>query len=507
MLLGDIVETSVAVAATAARTGKRAVIADALVAAGDDVELAVAFLTARPRQRRIGVSHRSLGTSPTPAGAATLTLRDVDSALSALEAVSGPGAVQARAELLHSLLARATEAEQAFLRRLIVGELRQGALDGVVVDAVATASGVPLDAIRRAAMLTGSVAATAGMAFSGGAAQIAAVTLTVGVPVQPMLAGSAPGAREAVAALGGGHEAPVWIDAKVDGVRAQIHRDGDEVMIVSRTLDDMTARLPEIVAEARRLPARRAILDGEVLAVDGDGRPRPFQDIGARVARRDGGGLSLVVFDILHLDGRDLIDVPLAERMSVLAKLAPQLVLPHIATPDPEVADDFFTEMVARGYEGVVAKRVDAPYAAGRRGSDWIKVKPVRTVDLVVLGVEWGSGRRRGSLSNIHLGARDEATGDFVMVGKTFKGMTDEMLGWQTERFLQLETAREGNVVWIRPEQVVEIAFDAVQRSRRYPGAVALRFARVLRYRDDKLAAEADTIASLRALAPGPVND
>jgi DNA ligase-1 len=501
-MLADLVATSTALARTSSRLQKRSLIADLLRIAGDDVALTVDYLTASPRQRRTGVSYRTLGVLPPVATVATLTVRDVDGAFDALAAVSGAGAVAARSTLLADLFGRATADEQVFLRGLLTGELRQGALDGVVVDAVAQASGCPLEAVRRAAMLTGSPSRAAALAMGGGTSAVEAVRLTVGVGVLPMLAGSAPSVDAAVTQVGDG--SAVWVDCKVDGIRAQIHKDGTTVRIFSRTLDDVTERLPEVAALVGRLPVEAAILDGEVIARDEVGRPLPFQETGSRVSRHGGGAVSLMLFDLLHVDGRDVIDEPHSVRMVELQRIAGSLVVDHLVTDDPAAAERFFRETVAAGFEGVVVKRVDSPYAAGRRGSDWVKVKPVRTADLVVLGVEWGSGRRRGKLSNIHMGARNAETGEFVMVGKTFKGMTDEMLAWQTARFLELERDREGHVVWVHPTQVVEIAFDGVQRSRRYPAGVALRFARVLRYRDDKTPQEADTIEGLREALTEP---
>lgn len=504
VVLGDLVATSREVATTRGRLGKQAAIADLLARTDEDVELAVAYLTARPRQRRTGVSYRTLRALPSPADAASLTLRDVDNALSALESLSGPGSVGARSDVVTDLFRRATEDEQAFLRSLILGEIRQGALDGVMTDAIGQAAAIPAADVRRAAMLTGSLARTARLALREGVDSVRAVALSVGSPVHPMLATSATDVTSAMTVLTRNGTRPVVIDAKIDGVRAQVHKNGDAVAIYSRTLDDMTARLPAIVERVRHMPADALVLDAELVAHDDAGRPLPFQDVGGRVARHGSaaGDLGLVLFDLLHIDGRDLLDEPLHVRAAELAERLPDEQVERIETADPAAGQVFFDQVVAAGYEGVVVKDPAAPYEAGRRGGAWVKVKPVRTVDLVVLGVEWGSGRRTGKLSNIHLGARDPA-GGFVMVGKTFKGMTDAMLQWQTERFLELERGRDGHVVWVRPEQVVEIAFDAVQRSRRYPGGVALRFARVLRYRDDKPPTDADSIDRLRALAPG----
>ena len=366
---------------------------------------------------------------------------------------------------------------------------------------------MPLAAVRRAAMLAGSTVAAAGAAFEGEEA-LAAIGLEVGRPIMPMLASSAPDVTTAMAGLSADGATDVAIDAKLDGIRIQVHRDGDDVLVVTRSLDDITGRLPEVVEIARSLPAERFVLDGEALALSDDGRPMAFQDTASRTAQdtaREGQrAVTPHFFDLLHLDGRDLLDSPGHERLAALDALVPeQHRVRRLVTADAAAADAFAGETVAAGHEGVVLKDLAAPYAAGRRGSAWVKVKPRHTLDLVVLAVEWGSGRREGWLSNIHLGARDESseTG-FVMLGKTFKGMTDEMLAWQTERFTELATSpvdRSSYVVHVRPEQVVEIAFDGLQRSTRYPGGVALRFARVLRYRDDKRPHEADTIEAVRA--------
>lgn len=501
MQLFEVVVVSRALADTTSRTAKRDIVADLLRVAGPDVPLVTGFLTSRPRQRRTGVGFRSLSSSPPPAPESTLTLTEVDDAFQELADAAGAGVVARRTEVLTALMQRATADEQAFLADLLRGEVRHGALDGVMEDAIARAADVPLATVRRAAMLSGSLVEAAQRALAGGRPALEEVGLRVGVPIQPMLAGSAPTVDAAWQMTG---DAARVVDAKIDGIRIQVHRRGDEIAVYSRTLDDLTERLPDVVAAVAALPVRDAILDGEAIALDDAGRPRLFQDTSARVARRGGDGpvLDVFWFDALHLDGDDLIDLPLAERRARLQAVAPGRLVPHLITDDAEAAQAFMRQTLADGFEGVVIKPPDAPYAAGRRGRHWVKVKPVRTFDLVVLGVEWGSGRRQGTLSNIHLGARDHATGGFVMVGKTFKGMTDAILAWQTARFLELETHRDSSTVHVRPEQVVEIAIDGVQRSRRYPGGVALRFARVIRYRDDKAPHEADTIDTLRALLP-----
>ncbi|MFM6852195.1 MAG: ATP-dependent DNA ligase, partial [Terrabacter sp.] len=455
------------------------------------------------RQRRTGLGWRGVSELPPPAAEPSLTVLEVYEAFEAMSALSGAGSQLARKAAVDALFGRATADEQAWLRAVVTGNLRQGALDAVTQEAVAQVADVPLAAVRRAAMLAGSTVAAARAAFEGEEA-LAAIGLEVGRPVLPMLASSAPDVAAAMAGLSGDGATEVAIDAKLDGIRIQVHRDGDDVLVVTRSLDDITGRLPEVVEVARSLPADRFVLDGEALALTDDGRPMAFQDTASRTAQdaaREGQSeVTPHFFDLLHLDGRDLLDSPGHERLAALDALVPERHrVRRLVTADPGEADAFATETVAAGHEGVVLKDLAAPYAAGRRGSAWVKVKPVHTLDLVVLAVEWGSGRRQGWLSNIHLGARDESspTG-FVMLGKTFKGMTDEMLAWQTERFLALETGREGHVVHVRPEQVVEIAFDGLQRSTRYPGGVALRFARVVRYRDDKAPAEADTFEQVR---------
>ena len=503
--LDAVVDVSAAVAATSSRKAKVALIADLLRRCeASEIATAGAYLSGVVPQGRLGVGWRSLATPPPPAEESSLSLAEVDEVFAELAAAAGAGSTKRRRDLLAGLLSAATVAEQDFLRRLITGELRQGALDAVMLQAIAAAAGVGEELVRRAAMLAGSVVAVAVPALTGGAEALSDIRLRVGTPILPMLAGSAPDVAAAMDSPG-----PKVVERKLDGIRVQVHREADRVQVFSRSLEDLTARLPEVVETVAGLACRAVILDGEVIALRADGRPEPFQITGARTASHvDPAGLSERVpltawfFDVLHLDGDDLLDESLSlrrERLSGL--LTDRHRVPGIVTSDPLEAERWFARTVAEGHEGVLIKDPAAPYAAGRRGSGWIKVKPRHTVDLVVLAVEQGSGRRRGWLSNIHLGARDPATGEFVMVGKTFKGMTDDMLRWQTERFTELMTVRDDGVVRVRPEQVVEIAFDGVQRSRRYPGGVALRFARVLRYRDDKPVTEIDTIDSLRALA------
>ncbi len=506
MLIADLVETSTTVAATRSRKEKTAALAATLARAEpDELPLVTSYLAGALLQRRTGLGWRGLRSMPEPAAEPALTVREVHEAFDRLAALAGSGSQQARAEAAAELFGRATEAEQRWLRGLVTGEIRQGALDALVQEALAAAADVPLTAVRRAAMLAGSTVAIATTAFEGEEA-LARIGLEVGRPVSPMLAASAPD-LEAAIAKASPDGAPVSVDTKLDGIRIQVHRSGDEVLIATRSLDDITSRLPEVVTLARALPAAELVLDGEAIALDDDGRPRPFQETASRTATALVDGQTAVAvtayfFDLLHLDGRDLLDAPGSERHAALTELVPpEALVPRVVTDDLEAAQRFTDAALAAGHEGVVVKSLMAPYAAGRRGSGWVKVKPVHTLDLVVLAVEWGSGRRKGWLSNIHLGARDPDTGGFVMLGKTFKGMTDEMLAWQTERFTELADGPTDDwVVRVRPEQVVEIAFDGLQRSSRYPGGLALRFARVVRYRDDKTADEADTIETVRSM-------
>jgi ATP-dependent DNA ligase I len=579
VLLSDLVRTSDAVSVTSARRVKITEIAGLLRRASPgEVPVAVAFLSGELRQRQIGVGYAALGgllrgdlpagdgPGPDPA-ARPLTLAEIDSVFAAIGATTGAGSQAERRRLLGALFARATPAEQSFLTRLLAGELHQGALEGVMVEAVARAAGVPAGEVRRALLLGGSLPAVAEAALSaaraaGGqgagdqaspdqstldeapaddvsaeiaddvsaaaaedastAAALAALRafrLQVGRPLRPMLAASAPTVAAAFDRV-----SPAAVEWKIDGIRIQVHRQGHEVRVFTRTLDDITARLPEITRAVLASPAEALVLDGEAIALDPAGRARPFQVTASRAGTQAAPGqetpgvpLTPFFFDLLHLDGRDLIDEPANVRQALMAAVLPaDLRVPRLVTGEVADAEAFFADAVARGHEGVVVKSLDAPYAAGRRGSEWIKVKPRHTLDLVVLAAEWGHGRRRGWLSNLHLGARDPA-GGFVMLGKTFKGLTDETLRWQTERFLDIaeppgqhpagELTDARGVLRVRPEMVVEIAFDGVQASPRYPGGLALRFARVLRYRPDKQAAEADPIDAVRAIWEGRVSD
>jgi len=570
VLLSDVVEVSAGVTATSARNAKIAQIAALLARAEPgQVAVAVAVLSGELLQGQIGVGYATIGDLFRAADAAgaddggdagPLTLTEVNEAFAAIGAVTGPGSVALRRQQLAVLFARATEREREFLVRLLAGDLRQGALEGVMTEAVAKAAGVPAEEVRRAHQLGGSLPEVAEAALggagqagstdrraatdqapadqrlmegaeepAGGAghdgttsveralAALRGFTLRVGRPARPMLAASAPDVAAALAKI-----SPAAAEWKIDGIRIQVHRAGDEVAVFTRTLDDITARVPEIVDAALSLPVTAAVLDGEAVALAPDGRPRPFQVTAARIASQADVGrmrgqtpLTPFLFDLLHLNGSDLIDEPAGERHRLLSEIAPATLLtPRIVTADLAEAEAFFADAVAQGHEGVVLKSLDAPYRAGRRGGEWIKVKPRHTLDLVILAAEWGHGRRRGVLSNLHLGARDPETGGLVMLGKTFKGLTDEMLAWQTARLLDLadppvqiaadaDRPQAYGVVRVRPELVVEVAFDGVQASRRYPGGLALRFARVLRFRPDKKAADADTIDAVRALWAG----
>ena len=539
MQLCEVLATSATVTATSSRSAKVAALAELLRRLDpDEVAVVVAALTGEVRQGRIGVGWATVrGLDVAPAAVASLTVADVDRALDDLAALAGPGSQAVRAARLDALLRAATAAEQTFLGRLLLGELRQGALAGVVADAVARAAGVPLALVRRAAMLAGDLPSVATIALAEGATGLAEVGLQVGRFVQPMLA--APGDTVAAALPASG--APASVEQKLDGARLQAHRSGQDVRLFTRNGNDVTARLAAVADLVRALPCTSVVLDGEVIGLGDDDRPQVFQDTMSRFGRRtaepgarssvpvvdpevgpsspldeavppDSAGprlsapggaaraLTVRFFDCLHRDGVDLLDEPLSTRGQALAEVAAGWLVPSIRTDDPVRAEAFLAASLAAGHEGVVVKDMASPYEAGRRGGSWRKVKPVRTLDLIVLAVEWGSGRRRGWLSNLHLGARDPGGGPPIMVGKTFKGMTDELLRWQTAALLEREVGRDGHVVVVRPELVVEIALDGAQRSTRYPGGVALRFARVRRYRPEKTPADADLIDAVRAL-------
>jgi ATP-dependent DNA ligase I len=503
MLLAEIAEASSDVAATSSRLAKIDRLATCLRSAtSEEVAIAVAYLAGELPQGTVGVGWAALRDPPAPAEMPTLELLEVDDAVTRLKGISGRGSQTARREELATLFAKATESEQRLLIGLFLGELRQGALEGVMAEAVAKAAGVPAGAVRRASMFTGELASIAEIAMREGPSGLDRFRLEPLRPVTPMLAQTAEDVAGALARLGG----RASVEWKLDGARIQAHRAGGDVRVFTRNLADISSRVPEIVAAVGGLDVDAIVLDGEAIALRHDGRPEPFQvtmsRFGTKVAADERSRpLTAFFFDCLHVDGADLVDAPARERLAALDKVLPtDLVVPRVATDDARRAQAFLDDTLARGHEGVMVKSLEAPYEAGRRGAGWLKVKPAHTLDLVVLAAEWGHGRRQGKLSNLHLGARDPGHGSFVMLGKTFKGMTDEMLAWQTEHLLGLATARERHVVHVRPELVVEVAFDGVQTSSRYPGGVALRFARVKGYRPDKSPAEADTIETVRAI-------
>ncbi|WP_193598292.1 ATP-dependent DNA ligase [Microbacterium sp. YJN-G] len=507
MMLSELVTTTDEVAATSSRLAKIDALARLLARAEpDEIAPLIGLLLAAPRQGRLGVGWRTLtALDVTHAVEPALTVADVDRMLDALAAASGSGSTAARHDLLATLAERATAPEWNLLARAMLGELRTGALAGVLLDAIARASGRAPASVRRAAMLSGDLGETARLALTGTEADLDAVGLQVGRAVMPMLAASAATPTAALEVTG-----RASVEYKLDGARIQVHRRGDVVGVYTRSLADITHRVPEIVEIVRALPVHDVILDGETLLLDEDGGPRPFQETMSRFGADASRELALRpwFFDVLHLDGRDLTDEPLSSRLAELDRIAREWRMPGIVTDDPDAAEQLSREALAAGHEGVLVKAIDSPYTAGRRGKSWVKVKPVLTFDLVVIAAEWGSGRRRGMLSNLHLGALDPVgefgdPGGLVMVGKTFKGLTDELLRWQTETFPEIESHRTAQAVFVRPELVVEIAIDGVQRSPRYPGGIALRFARVKGYRPDKRPAEADTIQALRALLRG----
>ncbi|KAA9162312.1 ATP-dependent DNA ligase [Amycolatopsis acidicola] len=503
MFLADVVDASAALAATRSRKAKIATLAELVNQAGPaELPAVVAFLTGQPTQGRIGTGWRTLAElGAAPAEESALTVAEVDAALGEVAGTSGSGSAKRRAETLHALFAAATEEEQRFLFRLLTGELRHGALEGVMIDAIAAAAEVPGEAVRRAFMISGQLPVTAVAAVTGGAEALAGFRLALGRPLRPMLASPAESLEEALAE----HDSAI-VEYKMDGARIQVHRQGDEVHVYTRTLREITKNVGELVELVRGLPCDSVVLDGETLALTDDGRPRPFQETMSRFgSTREEQVRELLLrpyfFDCLHLDGVDLLDAPLRERNAALHKVAGEHLIPGESVPaDPA---GLLEAALEAGHEGVMVKSLDSVYAAGRRGRAWLKVKPVHTLDLVVLAAEWGHGRRTGYLSNLHLGARDPDGGPPIMVGKTFKGLTDELLAWQTKTFPELEVRRDDWTVYLRPELVVEIELDGAQVSSRYPGGLALRFARVLRYRPDKDAADADTIDAVRATLKG----
>lgn len=504
-LLADVVRTSTQVAGTSSRLAKTRLIADCLRAlAEDEIGIALPYLSGDTRQGKLALGYATLQPAlGSPAATATLTLHDVDSAFSTLKNTKGKGSAARRNEALKALFEKATPEEQAFLLRLAVGELRQGALEGVMLDAVAAAAGLPPAEVRRAATFAGGIAPVAKAALTGGAAALAQFSVRLMQPVLPMLAQPAADIEAAMAQLGS-----AILEWKLDGARVQVHKSGDDVRVFTRNLNDVSAAVPEIIDTVRAAKAESLILDGEAIALRPDGRPHPFQLTMRRFGRkldvealRGELPLSVFFFDCLYREGAPLMDHPASERHDLLRSALPaNVVTPSLVTGDVAKAKAFYREALERGHEGVMAKAMEAGYEAGRRGAGWLKVKRACTLDLVVLAAEWGHGRRRGWLSNLHLGARDPASGGFVMLGKTFKGLTDEMLEWQTKQFLARETRRDEWTVYLRPELVVEIAFNDLQESPHYPGGLALRFARVKGYRPDKRPEEADTIATVREI-------
>ena len=500
MLLADLVATSSEVAATRSRKAKTTALA-ALFRhlEHDEIPVAVGLLAGEIRQGRIGVGYAAVfGVAVEPSAQPGLTIGDVDTDLDAIQGMTGPGSQELRGRVLGDLFARATAAEQDFMRRALTGEVRQGALAGLIVDALAAAYDVPARDLRRALMLRADLGAVAQTAAASGTGGLAEIGLQVLSPVQPMLASPAASIEEAVTGM-------VSVEWKLDGARIQVHRLGEEIRVFTRNQNDITARMPEVAAVARRLPIDAVILDGEAMALRSNGTPQPFQETMSRFGTEERAFAEVPLypffFDVLHVDGVDLIDRPLSERLTHLDRMTPpEHRIARIATSDADEADRFSYTALDAGHEGVMVKGLASAYEAGRRGKSWRKVKPVHTFDLVVLGAEWGHGRRSGFLSNIHLGARDADTGAFVMVGKTFKGMTDETLRWQTENFPGFEVGRTNWGITMRPEMVVEVALDGVQASTRYPGGIALRFARVRRYRFDKRPDEADTVQALQEM-------
>ncbi|MBV9268083.1 MAG: ATP-dependent DNA ligase [Acidobacteriaceae bacterium] len=505
MLFADVVDTSRRIASTSKRLEKTGLLAQLMKRlAPEEIDVAVAFLSGAARQGRIGVGYATVREAmQPPAAEPMLAIADVDHSLSELAAVQGRGSEQRKRELLSALLNRATEPEQKFLVGLLMGEIRQGALEGIMLDAIAKASGVAPDRIRRAAMMAGGVARIARPALERGETGLTDFDIQLFRPVQPMLAQSAEDVNEALGELGN-----AALEYKLDGARIQVHKSGDQVAVYSRAMNDVSAAIPEVVSAVRALPARDLILDGEVLSFDTNGRPYPFQVSMRRFGRKlDVNSLLNELpmkpywFDVLYHD-RPVIDEPQQRRFDDLAGVVPvSNLIPHLITASPEQADEFLRTALDAGHEGIMAKSPEAAYAAGARGQSWLKIKQPRTLDLVILAAEWGNGRRQGWLSNLHLGARDTVKGGFAMLGKTFKGLTDEMLAWQTSEFQKIEIARDKYTVYLEPKIVAEIAFNEIQISPRYVSGLALRFARVKRYRPDKIAEEADTFETVQRLA------
>src|SRR5437879_1060274 len=512
MLLAELLAASERVAGTRSRLAKIDALAECLRRLdAPEIALGVAYLSGDTRQGRIGIGYAALkdALAAPPASAPRLTLAQVDEALARLAQIKGEGSSAERARLLAELFARATAPEQDFLARLLLGELRQGALEGIMLDAIAEAAKLPAARVRSAAMRAGGLPAVAEAALTEGEAGLARFALEVFQPVQPLLAQPAEDVADALERLG-----TAAFEWKLDGARVQAHKSGQEIRVYTRSLNEVTAAVPEIVSALQEGPARELILDGETIALRPEGTPYPFQETMRRFGRkldvealRATLPLSVFFFDCLLAEGEDLTARPARERFDALAKILPaKILIPRLVTGDKGAAQAFYDDALARGHEGVMAKALQAPYEAGSRGAGWLKIKKAHTLDLAVIAAEWGSGRRKGWLSNLHLGARDPATCGFVMLGKTFKGMTDKMLAWQTERLLSLETSRDGHVVHVRPELVAEIAFNEIQQSPTYPGGFALRFARVKCYRGDKHPEEANATRAVRALYDGQLH-
>jgi DNA ligase-1 len=506
-LLAHLVATSQRVAATSARLGKVRALADFLkTLPPGEVDAAVHYLSGETPQGRLGVGYSSLEPAAVDPAALepSLSITQVDAMLASLPAIKGAGAASRRTDLLRGLFSRATAAEREFLARLLVAELRQGALGGVMLDAIAAAAERPTGAVRRAAMYAKSLGAVAQAALGGGRDALDAFQLELFSPISPMLAQTAADVGEALLEL----EGEAAFEWKMDGARIQVHKKAEDVRIYTRGLNEVSAAIPEIVELARALPVHTVVLDGEAISFDASGRPYPFQITMRRFGRklnvaalREELPIGAYFFDCLRLEEDSLADRPTVERIEALARIVPSgMRIPRLVTSSEEQASAFYDAALAAGHEGLMAKSLQAPYEAGNRGASWRKIKRAHTLDLIVLAAEWGHGRRTGKLSNLHLGALDSATGEYVMLGKTFKGLTDLMLDWQTRELLAREVRREPGTVYVRPELVVEIAFSDLQASLRYPGGLALRLARVKRYRDDKQAREADTMESVRRI-------
>ncbi len=505
MLLASVVETSLRVAGTTKRLEKIDLLARLIrQLSPTEIEIVVLFLSGQTRQGRGGIGYAALRDARnSPAANPSLEILEVDAILESITGASGSGSQRRRLELLQTMFSRATEAEQQFLTGLLMGEIRQGALEGIMLDAVAKASGLAPERVRRAAMMAGNIARVARAALEQGEAGLEQYDIQLFRPIQPMLAQAADDVPEALAGIG-----DAALEYKMDGARVQVHKSGDEVVVYSRSLKNVTPAVPEVVEAARALPARDLILDGEAIGLLPGGRPQPFQITMRRFGRkldvermRQELPMTPFWFDLLYLNGGALLDEPQSRRFAALSELSGEHLIPHTVTHDAQAANEFLEQALERGHEGIMVKALGAKYAAGARGQSWVKIKRARTLDLVILAAEWGSGRRKGWLSNLHLGARDTRKGGFAMLGKTFKGLTDEMLAWQTQELLRLEIGRDSYTVHVKPELVAEIAFNEIQVSPRYVSGLALRFARVKRYRTDKTAADADTFETVQRLA------